>query len=353
MKRTTKKIAREKKAEVGLGVTMQQWHEGVDTSKESTTIPRVYLAQGKFKGIAEGICKEGQFVSLVTNQVISDQNNEMEMVFFYKTLGCIEYQQDAIKNTLDFIRTFPMDTNPSSPNYVGSLELRSGIEGHPTLIRVIRKCMYYFGFLRSAEGYWDTSIPYIFGFTGAGYSKGCDLSTEIYSRNKQLNLAPCAYSVVLSSEERVTAGHTYLVPTFRRGEDVPMHVQDKAYEWLQSVRVDKKELVETSIANSNQSIYERTPAPAHPQPQAHVPTPRPMSSTPPMGQTASHIGQTSQGTPPVNTYAKKTNYPDTAAPKPQPQPVLNHAINPQSATEPVYAENIDATSIDDTVEGLI
>lgn len=277
MPRAKKKLQAKTTAQVDVQrvSNINEWTDGVDLSQETSSIPAIYMAQDKSTPVTEGLCKPGEFISIGNNEVLSDDKGEMSMAVFYKTISCNELVEDVLTQETEFVRSFPMVTDPSDPEYVGNLQFRTQVDGQPNKIRIIKKCMYYFGLLKRGDQ-WDTSLPYIISFKGGAFNKGRQLSTDIYSRNAAMGLPPCAYETVLFSENRTVTVNkksiTFLVPSFRRGEAVPQEVIESARQWLNTVRVQKdKAIRQEAVATQAVHVSPVTTPVATPLPPAPAP----------------------------------------------------------------------------------
>lgn len=190
------------------------WGSNPMTSND-LVIPKLLVMQGMSKVVVAGKAKLGDIVDSVTEEVVGNVNQPVDIIpFFFEKIWIVQKWNGK---KFEYNSIEKMDS--TNENLPWEYETPEG-----KFKRIYTRNVY--AMIK------DKPLPYIISFSSTSARAGKELVTLMYSSNAIQKLPPCGHHVDLGCKLESNDDGTYAVKTIKVGQRSSKEEVEKAYQWF-------------------------------------------------------------------------------------------------------------------------
>lgn len=228
----SKEVVTKKVNEVSTDVTaMAGWEDTGVTLGQDLVIAKILPMQGMSKLVTDGKATFGSFVDSLTGVKLGSVTEPIAMVPFHVEKFW-DIQEMNEEGKFKWVRTIPLVENPADENYNDNLtwsDKENGVE-----IKRVRRMNFYVLLNKEIDD--NSAVPYILSFKSTSYKEGKKLLSQMYMRNRKVNLPPPGYNIILRGEKKSNDDGTWIVPEYDLGPKSTPEQMQEALNWFKVIR---------------------------------------------------------------------------------------------------------------------
>lgn len=218
------------------------WGGGQTLTSNDIVIGKILPLNYMSDKVKEKKGEYGEFRDTVTNKLFGDLKTPLEIIPFHMEKKWIEF--DLISNRAgakkrEFKQVIPIIDNASSPGFNDNLPYVD--EGN----NLERDRIMDFYVLIPNEVKDGSAMPYIVSFRRTSLKAGKTLATQMFARNRKVNLSPAAVVMKLSGQDVTNDKGSYIVQNVEASRRTTNEELKEAFEWFNLVRGGKTRIDDT------------------------------------------------------------------------------------------------------------
>lgn len=211
-------------------------------------LSKILPMQSTSKLVQDSKAQFGELRDSVTGEKLGSLTETLDLIPFHvqKFWDILEPNE---KGDFKFVRMEPLIENPADPGYNDNLPWLDKVNGVDT--KRVRRMNFFC--IRPEQVEDGSAIPYILSFKSTSYKEGKKLYTQMYMRNRKVNLPPPGYTITLSLTKQKNDDGSWVVPEYTLGrKSTPAEMQE-CLNWFKmigkgGVKVDDSDLESETTA---------------------------------------------------------------------------------------------------------
>ena len=244
----SKEVTTKPAAEVSTAVAnLDDWGAPVSLGQDMV-LSKILPMQMTSKLVEADKAKFGEFRDSVSGDKLGSITEPIPLVPFH-----VQKFWDILEATPDgkfkWARTEPLVEDPVSPGYNDNLPWMDKVDGKD--IKRVRRMNFFV--LRPEEIANGSSIPYVLSFKSTSYKEGKKLLTQMYMRNRRVNLPPPGHVIILSGTKQKNDDGSWITPSYELGPKATTEQMQDALNWFKvinkgDVKVDESDVHDGDVA---------------------------------------------------------------------------------------------------------
>lgn len=223
---TTDLLVKESSGSLATSDDVAAWG-AQELSSQDIVIPRLLAMQGMSEMVTEGKAKFGDIMDNLEEKCLGGLDKPVEIVPF--KLERVWRVQSA-EGKGELIRTVPIDSNPTSPNYNDNMPFEGVDEETGEAVKYYRAFRF---FVVLADDVKEGSVlPYMVEFKSTSLKAGKKLATTMYTKNRAAGLSPAAKVFELSVSKQSNDNGTYAVFDVKATRPSTDEEIEQAFTWF-------------------------------------------------------------------------------------------------------------------------
>ena len=214
----SKEVTKQEANEVVVGAQLDAWGDA-QVSGRDIVIPKILAMQAMSKQVTEGHAKMGEFLDSLSNTVVGDLENPIELIPFHLDKQWIVSIKKEGKFTFEKFEPVTL-ANEARP-------WEEVIEGKEYKFE---KCFNFYC-LRTD----DRSLPYLVSFKSTSMKSGRELATQMYIKNRAGGKVPPAKVMQLYGERVTNPKGTFIVMKTRVVRDSSQEEISDCLDWFNTI----------------------------------------------------------------------------------------------------------------------